>query len=195
MRNLGYKVLLRTKWRKSGWRRCWFMRKVFRKDTEAYEQLLTIGFDKYAEDVAIETCIFADFYLQFKLSIKRSRLPRLFPKRWWAGCVCGPCYPYIRSRIFGLRAESVLQVLFQCRRRGASADAVFRFAFVRSGAGILPALRHERECLYWGKDRRNPCRKESVTWGARRGRWNPCCRRGDGSRNPDHAGGGRRCAD
>lgn len=46
--------------------------KVFIKDIEAYEQLLTIDFDKYAEDAVNEYCIFADFYSQFKPSIRKA---------------------------------------------------------------------------------------------------------------------------
>ena len=40
--------------------------KVFIKDIEAYEQLLSISFDKYAKEAANEYCIFADFYSQLK---------------------------------------------------------------------------------------------------------------------------------
>lgn len=46
--------------------------KVFIKNMEAYEQLLTIDFDKYAEDAANEYCMFADFYSQWKPSIRKA---------------------------------------------------------------------------------------------------------------------------
>lgn len=46
--------------------------KVFIKYIEAYEQLLTIDFDKYADEAANEYCIFADFYSQYKPNLKKA---------------------------------------------------------------------------------------------------------------------------
>jgi len=46
--------------------------KVYIKDIDAYEQLLTIDFDKYAYEVANQYYMFADFYSQFKPNIKKA---------------------------------------------------------------------------------------------------------------------------
>lgn len=46
--------------------------KIFIKYIEAYEQLLTIDFDKYADEAANEYCIFADFYSQYKPNLKKA---------------------------------------------------------------------------------------------------------------------------